>query len=83
MEKTQHRRAVVIFLNEGDEHTDFKSETGCFDLCDVLNKYPHQFLHFDQKARFSREMEALVELLPQGLTIQDKVVKSRFNNEVI
>lgn len=77
------KRAVVIFIeDEGiDEFTDFKTETGCYDLCDVLNKYKHQYLHFDRRAQFEREVEALVKLLPCAERGLDTIaIKSRFNN---
>jgi hypothetical protein len=73
----KYKRAVVFFITEElDEYTDFKTQTGCFDLSDLISLYPTQYLHIEQEARLYRELEALGLLINNGMC---EAVLSRFN----
>ena len=78
--KEIHKRAIIFFIEDEDtnEYTQFKTESGSYDLCDFMKIFKHQYIHFNRLAQGTRELEALNYLIKGG-NLEDFRVQSRFN----
>ena len=75
------KKAIIFFIEDNniDENTDFYKESNCFDMNDLKKHFKFQYLHFDRKGLFLREIETLIEISCEGQLDSFKI-KKRFGD---
>ena len=84
-------KAIVIFIEEDakihltdglgdrklDEHTDFKTESGLYDLLDITKHFKCTVLNYKQPYSVLRKVEALNMMHNPELTLDTEIIKER------